>query len=826
MKNTFNFLRKGRAKATPFWLLLVSLACFAQAQERAKSADSFVESIGVNLHLPYRGSYDQYETVIKPRLLELGVHHVMDGSFARDPGDNSYQFAYDRWKDLGNNGIKLSLHHIQSIDNLKRLLKYLGPSTMEAVCGPNEIDLFPFEYNGQTNWVSVASVYQRDLYNAIKADPELSYLPVVGLSLGWAGNAPQIGNVLQPYADIRNGHFYTADAGSPGDALDGWHLRWINDILYPDQTKPLWVTEAGYSSGWDGGHVGVEDFAADRYMPRLLLEHWRKNVQRTYLYEFIDQRADNSVEGEFGLLKSDGTPKPSFNTIKNMITLLKEPGVNFTPGTLNYTVSGGSSTVHHFVLQKSSGAFYLVIWNDAKNFNMGARTEIRVGDEPVTLSLGTAITSARTFLPQNSTNVVNTYSNPTSVALSVPDHPLIVELSPNGIVSPTPDLIVSDITWTPANPVTGNAVTFSAVVRNQGTAATPAGTIIGVAFSVDGNVVSWSDNSTASLGAGQSRTVTANGGPTGATWSATTGTHTILAHVDDINRMVEGNETNNTRSETINVSTSAPTASTLTPVADAFVRSGIYATTNYGSNPSLLVKTEAGDFNRYSYLKFDLGAVATVNTARLRLYGLTSGGANIAADNNVTVSVYAVSNTSWTETGINWNNKPATSGTARTFTATRTAGWYEVDLTSYVQAEKAAGRNIISLGLVNATSSASVVTINSRENGANRPALVINGTGSARAAVSEAPLPPSLRVYPNPLGAGNALKVSYRATRAGKVRVVITNALGRRRFNKEIAVEQGINHLELGGMQLESGVFYLLIVSAEGKAGAKIMVNK
>lgn len=116
----------------------------------------------------------------------------------------------------------------------------------------------------------------------------------------------------------------------------------------------------------------------------------------------------------------------------------------------------------------------------------------------------------------------------------------------------TPDLVVTDVTWTPASPSTGGEVTYSAVVTNQGTAATPAGTIHGVLFSVDGASVSWSDNYVSSIAAGASVTVTATGGPNGkASWTATSGTHAVRAYVDDVNRIVESNENNNTFDKSI-----------------------------------------------------------------------------------------------------------------------------------------------------------------------------------------------------------------------------------------------------------------------------------
>lgn len=120
----------------------------------------------------------------------------------------------------------------------------------------------------------------------------------------------------------------------------------------------------------------------------------------------------------------------------------------------------------------------------------------------------------------------------------------------------TPDLIVTDITSSPASPLTGNPVTFRAVVKNQGTGATPEGTIIGVSFFIDDTQVSWSDNTTASLAAGASVTVTATGGPSGtAVWPATTGNHDVMAWVDDVDRMPESDETNNKYEESLAVTT-------------------------------------------------------------------------------------------------------------------------------------------------------------------------------------------------------------------------------------------------------------------------------
>ncbi|HEY6556139.1 MAG TPA: family 16 glycosylhydrolase [Polyangiaceae bacterium] len=120
----------------------------------------------------------------------------------------------------------------------------------------------------------------------------------------------------------------------------------------------------------------------------------------------------------------------------------------------------------------------------------------------------------------------------------------------------SPDLVVTQITLSPSSPGAGNPVTFSATVRNQGTAATPAGTTVGVLFSVDGNPVAWSDTFSQSLAAGATVNLTANGGPSGATWLATSGSHQVVAFVDDIDRIPnESNENNNQLTRSFSVGT-------------------------------------------------------------------------------------------------------------------------------------------------------------------------------------------------------------------------------------------------------------------------------
>ncbi|MDB4954673.1 MAG: hypothetical protein JWO36_2242 [Myxococcales bacterium] len=116
---------------------------------------------------------------------------------------------------------------------------------------------------------------------------------------------------------------------------------------------------------------------------------------------------------------------------------------------------------------------------------------------------------------------------------------------PSAACQDKPDLVVLSVTMTPASPAQG-PFTFSAEVQNVGAAATPDGVVIDVAFLVDGVEVTWSDTDVAALAPDAIVTLTANNGTSGAaTFTASAGTHTLAAVVNETRQFAECSTTNN-----------------------------------------------------------------------------------------------------------------------------------------------------------------------------------------------------------------------------------------------------------------------------------------
>ncbi|MBD2020513.1 hypothetical protein H6F43_09965, partial [Leptolyngbya sp. FACHB-36] len=148
-----------------------------------------------------------------------------------------------------------------------------------------------------------------------------------------------------------------------------------------------------------------------------------------FLYELLNERPAGDQENNFGLLRVDGSPKPAFTALKNLIALLQDAGTPIQPGTLSYSLSGDLAHVHHTLLQKSNGRFYLVLWQEISCFDVQQRTDVATIDRPLTLTLNTAVAQATGYYPISSTAPAWQSSNPRQLPISVPDHPLVIELS-------------------------------------------------------------------------------------------------------------------------------------------------------------------------------------------------------------------------------------------------------------------------------------------------------------------------------------------------------------------------------------------------------------
>lgn len=160
--------------------------------------------------------------------------------------------------------------------------------------------------------------------------------------------------------------------------------------------------------------------------------------------------------------------------------------------------------------------------------------------------------------------------------------------------------------------------------------------------------------------------------------------------------------------------------------ADSYVRDGGTATANYGNATTLVVKKDGNSgFSRTTYLKFDVKDLANIGTAKLRM-NIVGAGTAIAGTQ---WEVWKCDDDSWTETGINWNNKPAATTLLASITGKKT-GTAEWDITSQVQQELAGDKTLTLAIMSSVSGQTNDASFSSKEvtDAIARPVLLIDGT--------------------------------------------------------------------------------------------------
>jgi hypothetical protein len=380
--------------------------------EMPRSADQFVDSVGINTHfrygsLPYGASFGQ----VSSDLLALHVRHIRDSAVNSDSGLAYYQ----RLASLAGSGIHSDIISDlnQSASSISNTISLSGRS-VESVEYPNEYD-----NNGDKTWITDIQSYGKSLYSE-KA--RFANLPVIGPSFVYVNSYSQTfpQGAFASSADYGNVHdyFWTYNPDNPG-----WGSTVANCGTWA--TVSFWKGCAQYiephkvmstETGWDDGATygkragSISAAVKARYEMRALLAHWNAGFVKTYLYSLIDTGNEN-----FGLMTGSLLLKPSYRAVQTLLADLTDSGGAPALTPLTYNLSATSS-VYHTLLQKRDGSYHLLIWNGV------LATDPVIPTKPVTLTFAKTFSSVTKHVWQDDGTMVTTPLTPSAViSLSVTD---------------------------------------------------------------------------------------------------------------------------------------------------------------------------------------------------------------------------------------------------------------------------------------------------------------------------------------------------------------------------------------------------------------------
>jgi hypothetical protein len=417
----------------------------------AVRTSDFLDSIGINTTFPDRGQpIEKTVEMIK----YTGLRWVRGGiEGLKEQGPTTLQTYLDLNRQTG---VRFSWGLVSGGTDLKRLIEtgkqIAAAGALIAFEGNNEPNNWGVTYQGEKgggkapSWMAVAKL-QRDLYEAVKGDPDLKKYPVWSISENGAQRdnvglqfltIPPGAGTLMPegtrYADAANVHNYIYHPSSPGlmdnktwnaadpgpackvDGLFGnygttWAKKFRGYSEAELQTLPRVTTETGCTIE---GPVTEEVQALN--LMSLYLDQFKRGWSHTAVYLLRD-RTDEGGNQSFGFYRRDYSPRKAAVYLHNLTTILADTGAIATPGRLDYAIPGMPETVHDLLLQQSDGTFRLVVW--------GERVQ---GEDRVTVKLGAEAAAVKVFDPTVGTDPVQTLEKAREIPLTLTNHPRVLAI--------------------------------------------------------------------------------------------------------------------------------------------------------------------------------------------------------------------------------------------------------------------------------------------------------------------------------------------------------------------------------------------------------------
>jgi hypothetical protein len=465
MRASHIILDKGTSRLVLALALFLAMANVATAQVQAREsrdheagprtatrATDFLNSIGVVSTFPDRGQ--PLEKTIEMvryagfRWIRGGIEGLTtDGPTTVQTYLDLHRHTGARFSwGLGSGGTDL--------DKLVKTARHMAAAgALLSFEGNNEPNNWGVTYRGEQgggrarSWLAVAKL-QRDLYSAVKNDPVLKKYPVwsiseVGAEVDNVGlqflTIPAGAGTLVPpgthFADCANVHNYIYHPNSSGvednktwnaadptsgckvDGLYGNHgITWAKHFRGYSERELLTLSRVTTETGCTiGGQVTEEIHALN--LLSIYLDQFKRGWSHTAVYLLRD-RTDEGGNQSFGFFKADYSPRRAAVYLHNLTTVLADRGMIRAPGKFSYAIPGQPATVHDLLLQKSHGAFELVVW--------GERVK---GSDMVTVNLAADSATVKVYDPTVGTAAARVLRNVKSIDLTLTDHPLVLEFN-------------------------------------------------------------------------------------------------------------------------------------------------------------------------------------------------------------------------------------------------------------------------------------------------------------------------------------------------------------------------------------------------------------
>ncbi|MDR2674851.1 MAG: putative Ig domain-containing protein [Opitutaceae bacterium] len=277
----------------------------------------------------------------------------------------------------------------------------------------------------------------------LAADPALADIPLIGPAFARINNGG--GDYLKTaglddFVDYRNIQRYYAGLEPETGESQGIDFAIKNAMKDQPDGQGRVVSEGGEAAANATLKTVWPAKVQGRYVPRYYLAYFINGFSLITAQELVDAGRtrdtglpDTVRANNLGLIQNGFTlnPKPAYTALKNLLSVLKDPGPAFEAGSLDYVMTGDTGNVHTALFQKRNGDFYLCLWLGLPSYNPADGTLSDNPPQAVSLALPLSIQSARIFTLDDDGVMTAADASVASgaVGVSVTDRVTIVRLS-------------------------------------------------------------------------------------------------------------------------------------------------------------------------------------------------------------------------------------------------------------------------------------------------------------------------------------------------------------------------------------------------------------
>lgn len=355
------------------------------------------------------------------------------------------------FQSLANAGLKHiligpAISHCQAIAAMK-------PGALLCAEGMNE----PAGFGYKDDWRPV-SEFQAGLYSGIKGDAIFNNTLVLtptnvgeepnnwGLQYLTVPHGPPAGvlaSVGLKYAEVYCIHIYPMWFGgfkSPqyvdpasGNVFDlqlssDFELTWKNK--FPGSPLAQLNASLRIITETNPGVVGPQSPGSDKIdfitCGKCLLNGFLNSFEQGYLAFCVYTLYEDGTG--HGIMHGPERPASSGVYLHNFTQPLVDSGGDFALGSLDFSIAGLPSTAKSQLFQKSNGDFFIIVWNNVKNWNHANGEAISIAPTNVVINFASNHSTINTYDPTIKDTPAAITWNANTATIGLKDYPLIVEV--------------------------------------------------------------------------------------------------------------------------------------------------------------------------------------------------------------------------------------------------------------------------------------------------------------------------------------------------------------------------------------------------------------